>query len=120
MNTRRWKILVCLLLVALSGAVIGGVATHWWMTHHTLQTTAQTTAVRLQRVLQLDTEHTAQLRTVLERWLAQAEAMPPGDVQGRAQPRRQFMPQMRALLMPEQQERFDGLFGNGAAKEASK
>ena len=113
MNTiRRWRIIVCLLLVALSGAVVGGVATHWWMTHHTAQSNAATTAARLERVLQLDTVHTAQLRAVLERWLAQAEALPPGDVQGRAQLRRQFMARMRAVLTPEQQARFDGLFSN--------
>ena len=111
-TTRRWKIIVCLLLVALSGAVVGGVVTHWWMTHHTAQSNAATTAARLQRVLQLDTAHTGELRSVLERWLAHAEALPPGDVQGRAQLRRQFMPQMRSLLTPEQQARFDGLFSN--------
>lgn len=117
---RRWKIIVCLLLVALSGAVIGGVATHWWMMRHTPQTAAATTAARLQRALQLDPAHTVQLRAVLDRWLAQAEALPPGDVQERAHLRRQFIPQMRALLTPEQQARFDGLFGNGATTETSK
>lgn len=109
-SIRRWKIIVCLLLVALSGAVSGGVATHWWMTQHAPKVDAASlSAARLQRVLKLDAAQTAQVRGMFERWLLATETLAPGDVEGRVRLRHQFLPELSELLTPEQRTRFESL-----------
>jgi hypothetical protein len=116
---RRWKIIVCLLLVALSGAVIGGVATRWWMMEHAPKVDAASlSASRLQRLLKLDATQTAQVRGLFERWLVETEALAPGDVESRVRLRRQFLPELGKLLTPEQRTRFELLVApnRGAGK----
>lgn len=116
---RRWKIIACLLLVGLSGAVIGGVATHWWMKRHAPETDAAAiSATRLQRVLQLDAAQTAQVRAVFARWLTATAALAADDVESRVRLRREFLPELGKLFTPEQRTRFESL--TGSARDAGK
>jgi hypothetical protein len=107
---QRWKIIVCLLLVALSGAVAGGLATRWWMTQYAPHVDAASiSASRLQRVLNLDAAQTVQVRGMFERWLVATEALAPGDIESRVRLRRQFLPELGKLLTPEQRVGFEAL-----------
>jgi hypothetical protein len=107
---RRWRIIVCLLLVALSGAVIGGAATHWWMTRQTPETdTAALRAARLQHFLALDAAQTERVRVIFRERLAEAAALPPMELEPRLALRSRLVSELRAVFTPEQRARFDAL-----------